>query len=188
VFKQHRDAERRRRIELALDGLDDVVVFKQHRDAERRRRSAINLIKTLLSPELDLYPPHRKKFLKLALGKLTEAEGCSKKKTRFRSRASLTTPQDVQHEHVYPRARMADALLANPTRVEEIVAQAVGCVVTVEEHEKLTEIDRDFPEVDGWARYEKAGIVVIDMTTGREVDFSRPLHAGQAPAEVANAS
>lgn len=67
---------------------------------------------------------------------------------------------------------MVSELLTQPDRVDEIVSAAVGCVVTREEHERLSAIDREFPELVGWKRYVKAGLVVRDMESGTSTRFS----------------
>jgi hypothetical protein len=104
------------------------MTFKRHRDADRRIESARKLVKILLDAT-DLYPSHREEFIRLALWKVTEAEG-TKYNTRYRSLASQHPGAEIQHEHVYERGKMKDALIAEPGRVDEILDLAVGCVVT----------------------------------------------------------
>ena len=140
--------------------------FKRHRESDDRIRSAIAAIKGILP--LPLTKPHRRRFLSLALWKLTEADG--KYKTRFQSKCSIGLPRsDLRHEHVYRREKMISDLIANPEQVDRIAARAVACVVTKEEHERLHKIER---ELDGWERYKRAGIVVIDTQTGSEADLN----------------
>jgi hypothetical protein len=72
---------------------------------------------------------------------------------------------------VYRQKLMVDSLLENQNRVEkvdEIVKKAKACVVTQKELEALNEVDRKCPDLDGWPRYKRAGIVVIDMESGEE--------------------
>lgn len=140
-------------------------MYERHPRAEERLRSAVLLVKALLQTP-GLIPEHRKKFVKLALWEVTEAEGKAKYKTRFQSQKALSAGPEtkLQHEHVYPRAKMSDALLAaKPEDIDEILKNAVGCTVTEEEHDRLG----GFKHCDGWERYRKAGIVVIDTETGR---------------------
>ena len=120
-----------------------------------------------------LLPEHRRECLGIALWKYTEAEGSSKYKTRFRSKASLSAaPRDLRHDHVYQRAIMIEALLqAKSEDVDEILRNAVGCTVTKEEHTLLEQ----FKHLDGWERYRQAGMVVIDMETGQPFEFPLPL-------------
>ena len=144
------------------------MAFQRHRSAEERKCSAIVLAKTLLQEVPGLLPEHRRECLSIALWKYTEAEGLSKHKTRFRSKASLAAPSDLRHDHVFQRANMIDALMqAKPEDIEEILKNAVGCTVTKEEH---TLLER-FKHLDGWERYRQAGIIVIDMETEKPREF-----------------
>lgn len=47
----------------------------------------------------------------------------------------------------------------HPGQVDEILDLAVGCTVTRAEHLELNKCD----EFDGWERYRKAGIRVVDV-------------------------
>jgi hypothetical protein len=55
---------------------------------------------------------------------------------------------------------MIDELLeaASEDAIEGILACAVGCTVTLDEHSRLHCFDDEY----GWERYRKAGIVVLD--------------------------
>lgn len=111
-------------------------------------------------PEIRL--EHRKEILHYAMWKITECEG--KHNTRFQSADVLHRKGPLRHEHVYQRAKMVDALLAaKPQDVDKILEKAIGCLVTVDEHHKL----HAFDHLDGWARYEKAGIAIMDMASER---------------------
>jgi type I restriction enzyme, R subunit len=100
--------------------------FKRHANADERRKSAIAAIKGILP--LPLIESHRRRFLSLALWKLTEAEGTSKYKTRYCSNCSRDAPiKQRRHEHVFRREKMVDALIANPDRVDEIAKNAIAC-------------------------------------------------------------
>ncbi len=79
-----------------------------------------------------------------------------------------TDKAKLRHEHVFQRSKMiADLEQAAPHEVDKILESAIGCTVTVEEHTRLSEIDKEY----GWERYRKAGIVVIDTQTGEPVRF-----------------
>jgi hypothetical protein len=143
--------------------------FKRHPLAEERTRSAVTLIKALLQMP-GLISEHRREFLKIALWKVTEAEGSSKHKTQLQSQAARTAPRGtkLQHDHVFQRAKMVDTLLeAEPHGIDAILQGAVGCTITKDEHTRLN----DFKHLDGWDRYRAAGIVVIDMDTGKPFTF-----------------
>ncbi|HVR38204.1 MAG TPA: hypothetical protein VMU84_03855 [Thermoanaerobaculia bacterium] len=95
------------------------------------------------------------------LWKITEARG--KYTTRYRSRASTEGGAKLQHDHVFTRKDITDRLIAEPERAREILRDAIGCVVTVEEHRRLSRIG---PAAHGWDRYTEAGIEVIDTNDG----------------------
>jgi hypothetical protein len=146
------------------------MAFQRHPKAGERKRSAAVLVKLLLQDIPELLLEHRYEFVKLALWKVTEAEGVSKYKTRLRSKASIGLPNThLHHDHVWQRANMAKALIqAKPDEVEAILDKAVGCTVTRAEHELLKKFDH---LVDGGERYKLASsIVVIDMETGHTLE------------------
>jgi hypothetical protein len=112
-----------------------------------------------------LIPEHRREFLKLALWKVTEAEGRTKYTTRMCSHEALSHPpgSKLEHDHVFQRSLMVDALLsASPDTVDAIIKGAIGCTITKAEHDRL----KQFAHLDGWARYRAARIVVINTETG----------------------
>jgi hypothetical protein len=137
------------------------MAIHQHRDRDRRVRSAVAIIQALLrlqreEPDI-LYPAHLRKFLRNCLCHITQANG--KRNLCYRSKASLTAPPDqCQHEHVFRCKEMVQKLIDNPDQVESIVDGAVGCIVTKQEHDTLNQVDSDCPDIDGWDRYEEAGI------------------------------
>ena len=150
--------------------------FQRHERADERMRSAANLVKVILQSP-DLSKEHRLEFVKLALWKVTEAEW-GKHDLRFRSKAASSMLRDhrsykwrdkhLRHDHVFQRKHMVDELLnASPEAVATILNKAIGCIVTKAEHDNL----RQFKNFDGWERYRQAGIVIIDMETGRPFDF-----------------
>jgi hypothetical protein len=160
--------------------MTDPIQFRRHPDADARIASAKRLVRLLLDAT-DLYPAHRKEFIKLALWKVTEAEG-TKLNTRFRSERAILAPSGkLQHEHVFERAKMADALIAHPELADQILDRAVGCLVTDAEHVLLNTVGKIRPDLDGWDRYRHAGISVIDLMTGEKffhADDEDGTHAG----------
>jgi hypothetical protein len=150
-------------------GTEASVTFKRHRDADARMESARKLVKLLIGAT-DLLPSHRKEFIRLALWKVSEAEG-GKYSTRYRSLRSIEPRARLQHEHPCERAKLAEALMANPDRADDLLNLAVGCVVTEDEAALLNELSRRRPGLQGWERYREAGITVIDTETGQPLDF-----------------
>jgi hypothetical protein len=127
-------------------------------------RSAVRLIRLVLQDGAELLPEHRRMVIDAALWKITEAESLHKHRTRFCSLAVFSSPDcDCRHNHVFQKAKMIDDLIkGGPNSVDEIVSKAVACTITKEEHLILNK-HRD---VDGWKRYQEAGITVIDALTG----------------------
>ena len=140
--------------------------YQEHPDRDRRRASAVALAEfAATSPALDA--EHRRKTLSLALWFATEADG--KYKLRFRSaEARELGPSDrrqLRHEHVQTRKQLIDEIVAEPSRAREIVLSALACVVTDNEHQRLTAVSED---IQGWDRYIVAGVDVYDEQTGKQ--------------------
>jgi hypothetical protein len=142
-------------------------MFKPHPQSEARKRSAVTLIKYLLAEKKpEVLPTHYRQLMRLLLWKITEAES-PKHKTRFQSQGALTCRDKVElrHDHVFQRAKMIAALeKATARKVDVILKRAFGCTVTSTEHARLSKFDKEY---DGWARYRKAGITVIDTQTDK---------------------
>lgn len=134
--------------------------WKPHKNSQARIESARNLIIAILtSPEIIL-PEHRREFVKLALGRLTESEGRGKTKTRYISQRARESSDKLVHEHVETRKHLADKLLkagSDRQKLLEILGTAVACTVTREEHSSLKDSE------SGWLRYKDAGITVYDQ-------------------------
>ena len=146
------------------------MAYKRHSRAEERRRSAVALVKMLLRERDVLAREHLIEALNLALWKLTEAEA-GKYQTRFRSvEPSATNRKVLRHDHVFQRKRMVDDLLeaVSPEAVDDILKKAVGCTITKDEHTRLNQ----FKDLDGWVRYQRAGITVVDAVTDKP--FAEP--------------
>lgn len=107
--------------------------------------------------KLDILERHKRDIISGMLWKITEARG--KYKTRYRSIRSKENGAKLQHEHVFTRSDITDRIMAEPERAREILRDAIACVVTVDEHRKLTSVD---PSLRGWDRYTAAGVDVED--------------------------
>lgn len=145
---------------------------KPQKQAKARRRSAVALIKHVLAMKKpEVLPSHREELLDVLLFKITEADG--KYNTRFRSEAALHRKTKLRHDHVYQRSKMIARLVKAAPRkkeVEEILRNAIGCTVTLQEHRRLAKFDKEY---DGWERYLRARIEVIDTRKNRRVKLSR---------------
>jgi hypothetical protein len=146
----------------------DQAPYQPHPKASRRRKSAITAAKAILG--LDLYPPHKRRLLSVCVWKITEADG--KYRTRFKTQEALHSERcDLTHEHVYRRKRLITALLQAPANADIILARAIACTVTRQEHIRLCKQDRARPDLDGWERYRRSRITVIDTLTQRSYGF-----------------
>ena len=134
--------------------------FKPHPQFEERKRSAITLIKYVLTAKQpEVLPTHRQELLTILLWKLTLAPCRNKYATRYQSKGAMDGGSKLRHDHVYQRKKMIAALeKAGSDEVDNILKRAIACTVTVEEHDRLSK----FKGYDGWDRYQKAGIEVID--------------------------
>jgi hypothetical protein len=141
--------------------------YKRRAKADSIIDSAKKLARLILSSD-ELLHEHRRKMLKEVLWFVTEANG--KYSTRYRSAEVVRLARDepesevpVRHEHVYPRAVVADEILSrqdelrqHPGLLDELLDQSVGCIVTVYEHGEL------LSGRTGWGRYEH--VPVLDMS------------------------
>jgi hypothetical protein len=147
-----------------------MAEYERRANADEKIRSSISVIEALLP--LDIDDKLKAKFLSNCLWQITQAEGRSKYEIRYRSQAAMNAPRkQLRHEHVTQRKAMVKALIARPADAREIVAKAQGCVVTKDEHTRLNSVGKS---IDGWERYREAGIVVIDMKTGKPFEFPEP--------------
>ena len=156
------------------------MVFSPHPQGKQRINSANILIKLLLTHKkqgLEVIDRHYEELLTILLGKITEAH--SKSKTLYRSQCSIEEKSMLQHEHVYQRKTMIKALVnANSELdVSNILLTAVACIVTHDEHKKLSQFDYLY----GWERYERAGILVMEMSGNKpkQVDLRMLIKIGQ---------
>src|SRR5258706_16022661 len=107
---------------------------------------------------LPILEQHKRDIVSSLLWQITEARG--KYTTRYRSQASKEPGAKLRHDHVFTRKDITARILATPEQAREILRDAIGCVVTVEEHRRLSPFDRTHR---GWERYNAAGIDVVDM-------------------------
>lgn len=89
-------------------------------------------------------------------------------KGRYRSKAAIVPGTIIQRDHVNRKAGIVERWLASPEQMDSILDDIVHCVVTKDEHDRLTAYDKMNPDVDGWERYRVVGIEVMDMLTGEQ--------------------
>ncbi len=135
-------------------------------DRQEKLESATRLAKLVVKAR-GLHPAHRRHVLSIAIWKATEAD--SKMNPRFRSRGVMKGAVGilVNHEHVVTRKFLIDAMLAAPGQVQEIMDLAIGCLVTRDEHRRLSKAGGW-----GWSRYINGNVAVVDGVTGSLVDLT----------------
>jgi len=145
--------------------LPSFAPYVRRIDADARIASALNAVRALLVA--DLLPAHRRELLGVCLWKLSLAEPPDKYATRFVSATALRCARrSLAHEHVHERAKLVRALIDGAVSPERLPEFALACVVTREEHARLGVESRRDPSLDGWDRYRKAGIAVVDRGRG----------------------
>jgi hypothetical protein len=148
--------------------MSDPSGFTPNHKAEARRKSITELIRIVVSIDHpDVLSEQKLQVIDTLLWKFTEADG--KHNTPFRSIASLNMPKDkLRHEHVFTRKQLKHLLLSStPDDVQRVLRDAIGCLVTVEEHENLSSFDG---QALGWKRYELAGVPWKDLRDSSEAD------------------
>lgn len=139
--------------------------YSKRVDFDMRLADVRKVISTLL--QLDINLPLKKRLLVHSVWEVTKLSGDFK--GRYRSKGVLVNGVEIQRDHVVQKARIVERLLASPDQVDTILGEVVHCVVTKEEHERLTAYSRMNPDVDGWERYKGAGVEVLDMLTGEQL-------------------
>lgn len=99
------------------------------------------------------------------------SERSGKYETRYRSEDSFASKNELRHEHVIPRAQLWFVVTRKTMSVSDAFVACEACVVTKVEHLRLHAVE----EAYGWERYAKAGIRVIDCSSGEEIPTSRLL-------------
>lgn len=95
----------------------------------------------------------------------SKAKGCPKFSEA--AAAEFTKGSDwerqVRFDHVVRIKTITDRLLSAREEIDvrRVFEETPTCVVTKDEHTKLTKQDRKDPKVEGWERYRKLGINVI---------------------------
>ncbi len=131
--------------------------------AAQQIRSAKVAIRAVLP--LPILDRHKNELLSVLICKITQAEG--KYALRHKSAGTLANPSaKKQHEHVFPRKWLIAQLKRPDIDIDAVSGDAIGCVVTIEEHKRLSRVD---PELVGWQRYAAASIDVLDTVSGQWV-------------------
>jgi len=140
------------------------ALFKPSANMESELNDVVRLITSVLS--LDINVVIKKRMLNHAIWEVAYATGNFK--GRYRSQGVIDRVGiEIQRDHVHQKKDTVGRLLKGQTSVEQAVRDTIHCVVTREEHLRLSDYSKLNPEVDGWNRYNNIGIVVHDMLTGK---------------------
>src|SRR5262249_11323777 len=113
------------------------MAFKRHKKADDRIKSATALIKIILANNNSgILKAHRKELLGTLIWKITERNG--KHNTVYKSEKASKMRCDrsnSRHDHVFTLRELKNKLLdASSKDIDAILAEAIGCVVTPDEH------------------------------------------------------
>ena len=138
--------------------------YVEHVLADQREAEAHRTVRAVLA--LDICLRHKRELLSVCLWKLTEARPASKYALRFRTFDALAGTGPLRHEHIHQRKHLVTALLSGET-LESAMSRVIACTVTQAEHRRLGES----MDCDGWERYRRAGLRVVDTLMQCELDL-----------------
>ena len=164
-----------------VDHLSLTVGVAWAEDAAEDRQllaSAVALIEFARSCSA-LHPRHPRRIVSEAIWFWTErGTPANKYRLRYRTPAAIehqstlghsAAAKFLAHEHVHERAGLIAKLLDPATDVRATLLSSHACVVTREEHAVLTAQKH----VTGWARYQAAGILPVDLVSKEPVDLAK---------------
>ena len=126
------------------------------------------IIKAVLKLNISNYM--KRKVIGTMIWNITGANG--KYELPFISVLAKENPNlKVNHEHIFRKKILVDEILLNPDNLENILENAVACVVTLEEHNRLNQADKENPKIDGWERYNLAKIKVWDNINSKILEL-----------------
>ena len=140
------------------------ALFKTSPDVESDLKDVMRVMTNILSLNINIVI--KKRMLNHAIWEVAYATGNFK--GRYRSQGVIdSVEKEIQRDHVHQKKDTVDRLLKGQASVEQAVENTIHCVVTREEHHRLSDYSKLNPEVDGWNRYKNIGVVVYDMLTGK---------------------
>jgi hypothetical protein len=147
-------------------------------DLEQRLEDVVVVLRTLRS--LDVHASTKREMIDRALWLVAELSGDFA--PRYRSDGVLVElGVPIQRDHVHPRAQLRAQVLESDRELADIVSDSFCCLVTKQEHARLTEVPNN---LEGWDRYSAAGVVVRDMATYRFPGEANSLNGGMAAPDL----
>jgi hypothetical protein len=108
---------------------------------------------------LDIHEDMKRKVVDTMLWNITGAFG--KFHTKYISEgAKLSKGDPLRHEHVFTKKSLINRIMDKTEDLDKILLDAIGCVVTKYEHERLHNKGKD---EEGWKRYIKAEVGVWEL-------------------------
>lgn len=143
-----------------LSTLSHKNPYRAHRDEDKRIAELCRLADEIRRCQIS--ESLKKKFLKNVVWEMTII---TKSFTgRFRSAAVISEAgQKIQRDHVIRKESLVSRLLTSAERTPDILSDGIHCIVTEDEHKRLTAFDKSKPSVHGWARYKECGIEAFDF-------------------------
>lgn len=125
---------------------------------ESHLASLENLIATIRDSDLPL--ESKKRMLNHALWEISIARGNFVPEFRSNSVLMGAKGTKIQRDHVFKRKQLVQDVLSQRERLGMILGRVIHCVVTEDEHARLTNVP---DSIDGWERYRFAKIEVPNM-------------------------
>jgi hypothetical protein len=140
--------------------------YKSSPERDEKLRFCVAVLEKIL--EIPGSPELKEELFRSIVWLVSEIDG--KYTTRFRSRAALEAPAgSVQHEHVVPMRKLWEIVVQKCMGPAQLLPLVAACVVTRDEHRKLTAYDRSSDGQFGWMRYSQCQIPVVDMLEKHDV-------------------
>ena len=138
--------------------------FKARVDLDQRLAEIVMVIAAIRT--LEIHAVTKREMIDRALWLVAELSGNFS--PRYRSDSALRMlGAKIQRDHVFPRSTLIALILEGKEPLRDIIDRAVCCLVTVEEHSRLSIAP---PEVIGWERYRFADVIIRDMSTHKYID------------------
>jgi hypothetical protein len=136
--------------------------YRERVDLQLRLGSLKNVIEFLRG--CDLPEDSKKRMLNHAIWEITKALGDFTPEFRSRGVIEGSVGAKIEREHVYKRKRIVADILCKQESLESVLSRVIHCVVTKEEHDKLSSVP---VTEDGWSRYKLAGVEVFRCRDGK---------------------
>jgi hypothetical protein len=109
--------------------------------------------------QMQIAAPLKKRMLVHSIWEVAKATGDFR--GRYRSEGVIrSVGVRIQRDHIYKKSALVEELLSTSPDLDRVIERARCCVVTIDEHRRLHDVDGG---LEGWDRYKAAGVIVYDM-------------------------